>query len=277
MTRLGFLGFGEAAGAFAESLRAADPGSEFLGFDVADRAEAMAAAGVTPVTREGLAAAEWLFSAVTADQSLAALEAQARHLAPGQLVIDINSVSPGRKRASQALVEARGAGYLDMAVMAPVHPRGHRTPVLVAGDAPEAELTRLGFEWRSAGAEPGQATAIKMVRSLFVKGLEAITVETLLAAEASGCTDEILTSLAKSYPGLGFPEIADYQFERTLRHGARRAAEMRESAVTIAELGLTGALAQAIAEVQARQGAAEVAPEAPLAERLAARLRGRTT
>ncbi|MGZ9808874.1 DUF1932 domain-containing protein [Pseudoroseicyclus sp. H15] len=266
MIRIGFLGFGEAGEAFARSLAGR---AEMLATDIRpERMEAAEAAGVRAVAPDGLTGADWLISAVTADASLTALEGQP--VAPGQLVIDINSVSPGRKRASAALIAGRGARYLDMAVMAPVHPRGHATPVLVAGAAPE-ELTALGFDWRSVGDEPGQATAIKMVRSLFVKGLEAITVETLLAAEAAGCADEIAASLAKSYPGLGFPDIADYQFERTLRHGTRRAAEMRESAATIDELGLTGALAAAIAEVQAAQGAADVAPEAPLADKLAAR------
>src|SRR5690606_29017336 len=130
------------------------------------------------------------------------------HLRQGQVVIDINSGSPGRKAESAALVVARGARYLDMAVMAPVHPRGHRTPVLVAGAEAEAlwlSLSALGFDGSVAGAEVGAATAIKMVRSLFVKGLEALTVETLLAAEAAGCREEILASLSASYPGLGWP------------------------------------------------------------------------
>ncbi len=78
------------------------------------------------------------------------------------------------------------------------------------------------------GETAGDATAVKMVRSLFVKGLEAITVEAALAAAASGCFDRVMTSLEKSYPGLGWPDNVSYNFERTLRHGARRAAEMRE-------------------------------------------------
>jgi 3-hydroxyisobutyrate dehydrogenase-like beta-hydroxyacid dehydrogenase len=173
------------------------------------------------------------------------------------VLFDINSVSPQRKRDSAALIAPSGATYLDMAVMAPVHPKGHRTPVLLAGTLGQeltAELGRLGFAFEIVGPEAGVATAIKMVRSLFVKGLEAITVETLLAAQASGCLDYILKSLAGSYPGLGLPHFAHYQFERTTRHGKRRAAEMRESAVTLDDLGLHGALAAAIADVQDKMG-----------------------
>ena len=212
--------------------------------------------GASPA--EAMAGADWIVSAVTADQSLEAAQAAAPALVQGQVFFDINSVSPGRKRATAAVVEGAGAAYVDMAVMAPVHPKGHATPVLVAGlpaDKLAPDLAALGFSFDVIGPDPGSATAIKMVRSLFVKGLEAITVEALVAASASGCFDRVLASLSSSFPGLGWPENASYNFERTLRHGARRAAEMRESARTLDDLGLTGALADAIADVQDRMGA----------------------
>ena len=261
--RIGFLGYGEAARAFHEGL--ARDGLTFLAYDIKLAAagtsmrEAMIERGADPCSSvAGLAEADWIFSAVTADQSLLAIEPLLPHLRQGQVVIDINSVSPDRKRETSLRVEQAGAVYLDMAVMAPVHPRKHQTPVLLAGADAERllpELLALGFAGSVAGDRPGAATAIKMVRSLFVKGLEAITVETLLAAEASGCFDEILASISGSFPGLDWPRFAAYQFERTTTHGRRRAAEMRESAATLDALGLHGALADAIADVQDRMGA----------------------
>lgn len=262
--KIGFLGYGEAARAFHDGL--ARPGVTVLAYDIklddagSGMREAMAERDASVCDAiAGLAEADWVFSAVTADQSLFAIEPLLPHLRQGQVVIDINSVSPDRKRQTSAAVEAAGAHYVDMAVMAPVHPRKHQTPVLIA--CPEAtrllpELVELGFSVAIAGEKPGAATAIKMVRSLFVKGLEAIAVETLLAAEASGCFEEILASISGSYPGLDWPRFAEYQFERTTTHGRRRAAEMRESAATLDALGLHGALAEAIADVQQRMGEA---------------------
>lgn len=287
--RIAFIGFGEAARAFQATLAAHDPSLRFAAYDLllddpaaapamrASIAERNVARAASPA---GLADADWIVSAVTADQSLAVVEALAPHLRQGHVLIDINSVSPGRKRASAALVEAARATYLDMAVMAPVHPRGHRTPTLVAGPAAAAlgdELKRLDFSFRIVGEAVGAATAIKMVRSLFVKGLEAVTVECLLAAQGSDCFDEVYGSLARDFSGLGWPHFAAYEFERTLRHGKRRAAEMRESAATIAELGLNGALAAEIAEVQERMGRAGAAPPRAdaLAEGIAAVVRAR--
>ena len=251
--RIGFLGYGEAARAFRAGLT-----GEIIAFDRKLPDPAMASAmegdGVAVLNDiSGLAQADWIISAVTADQSLLAVEPLLPHLRQGQLLIDINSVSPNRKAETAAKVTAKGALYLDMAVMAPVHPRGIATPVLIAG--PDAErllpaLTALGFKANIAGHSVGRATAIKMVRSLFVKGLEAITVEALLAAEASGCFEEILASLSGSFAGLGWETFPAYQFERTTTHGARRAAEMRESGATLADLGLNGQLAVEIANVQ---------------------------
>lgn len=260
--KIGFLGYGEAARAFHEGLTR--DGLTFLAYDIkladpeSGMREAMIERGADACASiAGLGDADWIFSAVTADQSLLAIEPLLPHLRQGQVVIDINSVSPDRKRETSARVEEAGARYLDMAVMAPVHPRKHQTPILLAG--PDAGrllpgLLDLGFAGSVAGDKPGAATAIKMVRSLFVKGLEAITVETLLAAEASGCFDEILASISGSFPGLDWPRFAEYQFERTTTHGRRRAAEMRESAATLDALGLHGSLADAIADVQEKMG-----------------------
>jgi len=263
--RIAFIGFGEAGRGFQDSLLRAEPGLSFSAYDVLlddpMAGPAVAAAvrdrGVTQAGTDGDGDADWVFSAVTADQSLEAARSAAAWLRPGQAFFDINSVSPDRKRETASHVTAAGAAYIDMAVMAPVHPKGHRTPVLLAGpvtDAIEERLRALDFAFEIVGPDPGSATAIKMVRSLFVKGLEAITVEALLAASASGCLDYIKASLSGSYPGLGWPRFAEYEFERTLTHGKRRAAEMRESAATLRALGLHGALADAIADVQEKMG-----------------------
>jgi 3-hydroxyisobutyrate dehydrogenase-like beta-hydroxyacid dehydrogenase len=198
--RIAFLGFGEAARAFHDTLAPRLGDGEFRAYDLlldkVESADEMRAAmnsrnvAVANSPTE-LADADWIFSAVTADQSLDAARSILPRLGQGALLIDINSVSPQRKVETAALVGATGADYLDMAVMAPVHPRGHATPVLIAGKNAAVildELLSLGFKGEIAGNAPGSATAIKMVRSVFVKGLEAITVEALLAAEASGCS-----------------------------------------------------------------------------------------
>ncbi|WP_163269473.1 NAD(P)-dependent oxidoreductase [Chelativorans alearense] len=261
--RIAFIGFGEAARAFCDTLRSAGHAVDFSAYDIVDAAEmqeAMTMRDVRPASSVGDAVsdADWIISAVTADQSLAAAVSVAPYLVQGQVFIDINSVSPDRKAETAERIEAQSASYLDMAVMAPVHPEGHATPTLIAGTRAatmEPELSGLGFAFDIVGDRAGQATAVKMVRSLFVKGLEAITVECALAAAASGVYDRVIGSLERSYPQFDWTEHIAYVCERTLNHGKRRAAEMRESAATLDSLGLRGGLAREIAEIQDRMGA----------------------
>lgn len=264
--RIAFIGFGEAGRAFADSLRQAGI-SAFATYDILFESEGLGGAIGRAAEERGVRAAagpaaaiadaDWIVCAVTASSSLEAARVAAPHLRPGQVLIDINSVSPGTKRASADVVTARGAAYLDMAVMGPVHPRGHRTPVLLAGAEAAAlhpSLSGIGFDGEVVGAAPGEATAIKMVRSVFMKGLEAAMVEMLLAARRAGCLERVLASLADTYPGLDWRGFPRYELERVARHGIRRAAEMRESAVTLEELGLSGAFAAATADTQQRIG-----------------------
>lgn len=269
--KIAYIGFGEAARAFTDSLATNESAHFSAAYDIVQNDEIQAEAvrrGLRFETdvAQAVLGADWIISAVTADQSFKAAESALEALQPGQLFIDINSVSPGRKKKTAVLVAERGAHYLDMAVMAPVHPRGHATPVLIAGSTAQEiapSLEKLGFQFEIVGAEPGEATAIKMVRSMFVKGLEALTVETVLAASATGCFERVVTSLADTFPGLGWPDNINYMFERTLHHGIRRAAEMREVAATYDELGFTGSLADTIADVQDKMGALPIIDLAP--------------
>lgn len=261
--RIAFIGFGEAARAFVSSLR--EQGEiAFTAYDImlddpshGEVRTAAAALGVALAdsAAAAISGADWIFSAVTAASSLEAAQSAAQAVSPGQIFFDINSVSAGRKQATAGIVQATGASYVDMAVMAPVHPRGHRTPVLVAGRIAPATLGRLaelGFDFEHVGEEIGAAATIKMVRSMFVKGMEAVTVQALLAARAAGCFDRVYASLEKSFPHFGWPDFGRYQLERVATHGVRRAAEMEESAATMRELGFApgGLLGDAIAGLQ---------------------------
>ena len=270
-TTIAFIGFGEAARAFTDSLRATGPVAvrayDILihGPQAGALAEAASSRGVTltETAAEAIAGADFVFSAVTAAAATDALALPYAGRVHPHVLFDINSVTAARKAANAARVRASGAQYVDMAVMAPAHPAGHRTPVFVAGDTAPALpfLTGFDFRFEDLGPEAGQATAVKMVRSLFVKGLEAITVQCLTAAEASGCGERILASLAKSYPGLGIENLGAYTFERVTTHGRRRAEEVREVAQTMRDLGYPAgaALAEGIADVQAAFAAAGIA------------------
>ncbi|MBX9908997.1 MAG: DUF1932 domain-containing protein [Beijerinckiaceae bacterium] len=259
--RLCFIGFGEAGQAFAEGFREAGI-VEIAAFDTAPDPARVA----EPARRLGvrlfddlpsaLRGADFVFSAVTAASSLDAARSAVIHLAAGQVFVDVNSVSPGRKREAAALIGEAGR-YLDLAIMAPVHPRRQATPSLVAGDGAAdfvAMFQPFGMALDVAGSEVGAATIVKMVRSVMVKGLEALSYECFMAARAAGIDETILASLSGSYPGLDWQKLAPYNVSRMLQHGVRRAAEMREVATTLRELGIDPAVTEGTVIQQERLG-----------------------
>lgn len=259
--RLCFIGFGEAGQAFAGGLREAGI-AEIAAFDIAgDEARVREPAqklGVRLAASlgEALAGADFIFSAVTAAASVEAARQAAAHLGARQIFVDVNSVSPGRKREAAALLGRDGA-YLDLAIMAPVHPRRHATPCLVAGEAGPRFIEifgGFGMSLSPAGAEIGAATIVKMVRSVMVKGLEALSYECFMAARRAGVEETILASLGRSYPGFDWPMAVPYNVSRMLQHGVRRAAEMREAALTLRELGLDPAVTEGVVIQQERLG-----------------------
>jgi 3-hydroxyisobutyrate dehydrogenase-like beta-hydroxyacid dehydrogenase len=257
-----FIGFGEAGQAIAAGLREAGVGMS--AWDILfphDDGRKLREAGTRIGVRLASSAADAVHgagivvSAVTAAASLEAAQSVKPHL-NGQFFLDINSVSPGRKQATASLLGTH-ARYVDVAVMAPIHPARHQTPMLLAGphaDAVEPLLQDLDMRTSLAGREIGAAAAIKMVRSVMVKGMEALTYECFVASARAGVTDEVIASLAKTFPTLDWAKIIEYNLERMASHGARRAAEMEEVAETLREFGVEPHMATATVKRQREMG-----------------------
>ena len=238
--KLAFIGFGEAASTFAG---AAQWQGAAVAFDIdPSRKAAMASCSVVPARDAGQALedADVILSLVTADQALAAASSCAAFLKPGALWIDMNSVAPATKRSASEAVARSGGAYVDAAILAPVDPSALKVPILLSGShwaKTHAFLTQFGFtNVSNAGDEIGKASGVKMIRSIMVKGIEALTAEMMEAASAAGVVDEVLSSLNASSSSADWHERAAYNLERMATHGARRAAEMEEVARTLSAL-----------------------------------------
>ena len=261
---IAFVGFGEAGQAIAEGLHEA--GVETMAaWDILfaeSRGDKLKHAADTVGVRRAQSAADavrgadMIISAVTAASSVEAVRSIKTHLAGTPYVLDINSVSPGRKQETATLLGDAGR-YVDVAVLAPIHPARHKTPMLLAGPHTQAiapMLTALGMRVSVAGTETGAAAAIKMVRSVMIKGIEALTLECFLAASRAGVIDEVAASMKNNYPGLDWAKIVPYNLERMANHGERRAAEMEEAADTLRELGVEPLMTQATVKRQREMG-----------------------
>ncbi|MBV7378121.1 NAD(P)-dependent oxidoreductase [Maritimibacter dapengensis] len=274
---IALIGFGEAGAALAEGWQDTGQVQRIFAFDIkaASRDNAVSSA-MWDRYRAGhvigadhmevaLQEADCVFSVVTADQAEAAAIAAAPHLRPDALYVDCNSCAPATKLAAAAEITRHGARYVDLAIMSPIRPDRHLSPMLVAGPHAEAAcetLAGLGMTPGMAGDTIGQAAATKMLRSVIIKGIEALTLESLLAARAAGVDEAVVASLDASMPGFDWAARAAYNMERTTTHGARRAAEMHEVAATVEGLGLPARMARATAAWQQDMGDLGLAPTA---------------
>lgn len=250
-TRLAFIGYGEAGpllskgmlGAGARSVAAYDilvddPAARDTWIAKAESFGAKACASPA----EAVVEADMILSTVTSERALEAAESAAPHLRQGQLYLDLNSCSPGKKvKAAKAVEGSSAVRYVDVAVMDTVPGRGHTVPMLLAGEAAEAaaeNLRAFGMTVEVVGGSVGQASTIKMARSVFMKGIEAILCESLVAADRAGVADRVLGSIQKTFPGLDWRQLATYYMGRMAAHGRRRAVEMDSVADTLTDLGL---------------------------------------
>jgi 3-hydroxyisobutyrate dehydrogenase-like beta-hydroxyacid dehydrogenase len=259
---IGFVGFGEAAFHITRGLRQAGAG-DFVAFDIhthtPGRGEKIRSRAEETRTRlvesnaELAAAASWIWSAVTSDQAAAAAVQTAPHLSARHLYADLNSVSPAVKQAIAAAIGAAGTRFVEVAMMQPVPPYGHRVPILAGGDGAaefRERMTPYGMRIELTGGEVGRAAATKMFRSIMIKGLEALITECVLAAGRYGAEEGVFASLAESYPGIDWPALADYMIGRVVEHGERRAREMEEVAETLESMGIEPIMASATARRQ---------------------------
>jgi len=247
--RLCFIGFGEAGQAIASGLH--DAGVESIaawdilfpaagGATLRQAGEAIGARLATSAA-DAVAGSDIIVAAVTAASSLEAARSVAPHIAGNPYYLDINSVSPGRKQETARLLDGT-ARYVDVAILAPIHPKRHQTPLLLAGPHAHAVLPLLVDELEMQGAiasdQVGAAAALKMIRSVMIKGIEALTAECFLAAERAGIVEEVAASLKNNYPTLDWGKVIEYNLERMASHGIRRADEMEQVAATLTELGV---------------------------------------
>jgi 3-hydroxyisobutyrate dehydrogenase-like beta-hydroxyacid dehydrogenase len=258
--RVGLVGYGEVGRILAEDLRA--QGIDVVAYDLRQEGTAGAVMrehaqrhGVWLASNHAALAdrAELIVSAVTASQTEAVAEAVATGVRSGAIFLDFNSASPSAKQRAAAAIEAAGGRYVEGAVMTSVPPYRIAVPLLLGG--PHAAdvlppLNAIGFAARYASDKLGVASATKMCRSIMIKGLEALVIESFSSARAYGVEDAVIASLYETFPGMDWEKQGSYFFQRVIEHGRRRAEELREVANTVRDVGLEPLAATAIAARQ---------------------------
>lgn len=276
------IGFGEAASAFAEgwiaaglAVHAYDRKTDMPDTVFAQRAdfERVGVHGCLTAA-DCVARADLVLCLVTADQATSAAREAAMAIAPGTLWLDMNSVAPDTKRTAARVIEAVGGRYVDVAVLSPVLPKRLNAPLMVSGPhAAEAarRLADIGFtDITLVEGGVGAAAAVKMIRSVMVKGIEALSAECAIAADRAGVTEAVIASLDASWPGADWGHRLDYNLDRMMVHGLRRAAEMEESVATLDSLGVGSTMTRGTVALQHSLGVLGIEPPDGLAAKLAA-------
>ncbi len=259
--KVALIGYGEVGRILAEDL--AVQGHSVVAYDIKLEGEGgnalrehAAKLGVALANSHASAVhrAELVISAVTASQAVPVADAVAPGLAKGAYVLDFNSASPGAKIRAGAIVNAAGGRYVEGAVMTSIPPDRIKVPLLLGG--PDAAsllplLDQLGFAAKVASDQLGVASATKMCRSVMIKGLEAMVIESFTTARHYGVEDAVIASLQETFPGIDWEKQGAYFFQRVIEHGRRRSEEVREVAVTVREAGLVPYSAAGTAERQA--------------------------
>ena len=237
MTVVAVLGLGEAGGRIAADLVAA--GATVRGYDpfAAGTPEGVACAASA---REAVAGADLILSLSSAGAALGAATEAAAALGDGAVYADLNTASPELKRE----LAARTPRFADVALLGPVPARGFATPALASGPAAAAFAALagpLGMPVEVVSANPGDAAALKLVRSVFMKGVAAAAIETLDAAEAIGSRAWAERQLAEV---IGESVLARF-VEGSRRHAERRAHEMDDACTLLESLGVEPRIAAA--------------------------------
>ncbi|UZE47751.1 DUF1932 domain-containing protein [Rhodopseudomonas sp. P2A-2r] len=258
--RIGVVGYGEVGRILAEDLRKQDLrvsayDTKLGGSQAAALQDHAAMHGVVLASSHAdLAAnADFIISAVTASQTVPAAQACVPGLQPQAWFLDFNSASPGAKQRAAALIDGGGGRYVEGAVMTSVPPYRLRVPLLLGGPAARELaplLNEIGFDAKVSSDRLGIASATKMCRSIMIKGMEAMVIESFTTARAYGVEDALLASLTETFPSIDWEKQGAYFFQRVIEHGRRRSEEVREVAETVREIGLTPWSAEGTAERQ---------------------------
>lgn len=262
-TRIGLVGYGEVGKIFGAGLKPRPGVAAVSAWDLKFAQPSTCAAETAHAQQAGVraqssmqalcATSDIVISAVTASNTLAVAQEAAPFLRGGTVFLDLNSASPGTKQRAAAAIDAAGGRYVEAGVMTSVPPHGIKVPMLLGGAAAgelAAQLGQWGMDATAVSDRIGVASAIKMCRSVMIKGLEALVIESYAAARAYGVEDHVLPTLAETFPSIDWQRQGAYFFSRVVQHGQRRAEEMREAANTVREAGFTPFMAAATADKQ---------------------------
>lgn len=241
--KIGFIGFGEVARALSQRMK--EMGGEIVVYDkFPDRVKKKAEELKIPLLgkiEDLINSCNLILSTLWPDAALEVAKESAPFLSPSQIYCDLNSISPETTEEIQKVISPSGANFVKIGIMASIPDRGFAVPLIAGGTkAKEVEkiFSSLGLTIRAISSDPKHPAAIKILRSVCLKGLVAVTYEMLRGAEKYGVSDQILESASEAMSKASFKDTLSNWLASTAIHARRRAKEMEEAIETLEKAGI---------------------------------------
>ncbi|MDC3424222.1 DUF1932 domain-containing protein [Aquibacillus sp. 3ASR75-11] len=258
MNNLGFIGFGEASFHIARGLSSNIDVYAFdinathkdLGPIIGERAE-QANVKLLPSLEELAQSCTIILSATSAKIALKIAQDCLPYIQPDHTYVDMNAASPMVKEEIEKILSEKNVSFVDVAVMGSVPAYGHKVPMLLSGSGASEFFTfgkALNMDFKVISDQPGGSSAIKMVRSIFMKGFTMLAIETLQAGIKYDIVDEIMESIGHTIDATEFKKLANNLITRTAIHSERRVAEMEEVLSTLERFQVDSTLSNATKE-----------------------------
>ena len=257
---IGFIGFGGAAYGLAKGLK--QSGLQEVCFfdslceipsksDVIFRHAAETGAVFKKSIEQLVTESEIIISCVTGSVALPVAAQAAEFLEPRHLYVDVNTASPKTMEAVSDVIEGKGVSFADVAMLGAVPAFLHRVPCLASGNGADrfrSAMQPYGMDITCVGTVPGQASAIKMFRSVFMKGFLALLMEMLSGTHRYQVDSLVLDSIAKTMEKNPFLETVRLQLAKGVINAERMSHEMEAVVATYAEMELPSVMAAAACE-----------------------------
>jgi len=241
--KVGFIGFGEVARSLSQRMK--EMGGKIIAYDKFPDRVKKKAKELNIQLLEGMEdlidSCNLILSTLWPDTALEAAREASSWLSPGKIYCDMNSISPETTEEIQKVISPTGADFVKIGIMAGIPDRGFAVPMLAGGPkAKEVEeiLSSLGLTIQAIGIDPKHPAAIKILRSVCLKGLVAVTYEMLRGAEKYGVSDQILESASEVMSKASFKDTLSNWLASTAIHARRRAKEMEEAIETLENAGI---------------------------------------
>ncbi|MBU8598829.1 3-hydroxyisobutyrate dehydrogenase [Niallia circulans] len=259
--KVGFLGFGEAAYELSNGLRK-EGLKHIKAYDVmishktagalikkrAEEADVQLVASV----RELITDMDVLFVAVPASKALeVSLNIRSELKGESFLYVDVSASNPSIKQEIEKKLEKVNIPFVDAAMLGPLPVYKHKVPISASGNGIQEfidKMTPYHMNISAVGSKAGDASAIKLIRSIFMKGIVGLYLETLQASETYNVSQEVLSSLAETMDSHNFMDTLNRLVTSSAIHAERRAYELQNSVDMLKEVGINSDLTKAAKE-----------------------------